>query len=163
MSTSHSHEADWVYGHPHEPNPAPPGEDSSFTVVLPNGATHSLSTEALQKFPFTTIENCLIVSTGHGTSGPFCFGGVRLQTLLDSLLGEQKWSYVDVQSGDDFGTRIQAGELQNESTDRPSLLAWQLDGVPLTRQRGLVRLIVPSEVDDALKQVKWIKEIRIAE
>ncbi len=162
MTAPHSHEPDWVHGHPHEPNPAPPSEDASFSVILPDGTGHHFSVERLQQLPFTQIENCIIVSTGHGTSGPFCFGGVRLLTLLNSLLtAGQEWSYADVQSGDHFGTRIFAAELLNESAGRTSLLAWQIDGVPLTRQRGLVRLIVPSEVDDALKQVKWVKELVI--
>ena len=41
------------------------------------------------------------------------------------------------------------------------LLAYTLDGAPLTREQGLVRLIVPSEIDDALRQVKWLAMITI--
>ena len=160
MATPHQHEPDWVHHHPHDPNPAPPGEDASFLLISPDGVAHSLSVEALQKLPFCEIENCYIVSTGHGTSGPFRFGGVRLLTVLNALLPtNQPWSYVDVYSGDGFGTRIQAAELLHEHPERASLLAWQLDGTPLTRQQGLVRLIVPSETDDALKQVKWVSQI----
>jgi hypothetical protein len=36
-----------------------------------------------------------------------------------------------------------------------------LDGAALTREQGLVRLIVPSERDDALRQVKWLATITI--
>jgi hypothetical protein len=31
----------------------------------------------------------------------------------------------------------------------------------MTRKQGLVRLVVPTETDDALRQVKWIAEIRV--
>lgn len=86
MLSAHSHEPDWVHGHPHDPNPAPPGEDASFSLVFPNNIAHFVAVEALQQFPYCEIENCYIVSTGHGTSGPFRFGGVRLLTVLDALL-----------------------------------------------------------------------------
>lgn len=158
--TPHHHEPDWVHHHPHDPNPAPPGEEASFSLILPNGVVYRLSVPEIEALPFSEIENCLIVSTGHGTSGPFCFGGVRLLTLLDAFLPtDQAWTYLDVQSGDGFGTRLYASELQHELPERASLLAWQIDGTPLTRQQGLVRLIVPSETDDALKQVKWVAQI----
>jgi hypothetical protein len=37
------------------------------------------------------------------------------------------------------------------------------DGQKLTRRQGLVRLIVPREKDDALRQVKWVGRIVIRE
>jgi hypothetical protein len=36
-----------------------------------------------------------------------------------------------------------------------------LNGQPLTRAQGLIRLIVPAETDDALRQVKWVTQIVI--
>jgi DMSO/TMAO reductase YedYZ molybdopterin-dependent catalytic subunit len=115
----------------------------------------------LLRLPSMTLSNCFIVSTGHGTSGPFTFGGVRLLELLESLWGTQaEWHRVDVISADGFGTRISRAEVA-APTDRPILLAYALDGVPLTRAQGLVRLIVPSETDDALRQVKWVAELRV--
>jgi hypothetical protein len=33
----------------------------------------------------------------------------------------------------------------------------------MTREQGLVRLIVPSEENDALRQVKWVARIDIHE
>jgi hypothetical protein len=36
-----------------------------------------------------------------------------------------------------------------------------MEGQPLTREQGLVRMIVPSERDDALRQVKWVGKIVI--
>jgi hypothetical protein len=40
-------------------------------------------------------------------------------------------------------------------------LSYAIDGTPLTRAQGLVRLIVPSETDDALRQVKWVQRIEV--
>jgi DMSO/TMAO reductase YedYZ molybdopterin-dependent catalytic subunit len=64
-------------------------------------------------------------------------------------------------SADGFGNRIFAEELGNVEGQRPMLLATTVDGRPMTRAQGLVRLIVPSETDDALRQVKWIARIEI--
>ena len=94
------------------------------------------------------------------------------------------WRYIDLVSADGFGTRVTPADLSGEGSaahmadasaavgeittgdaahvgDRPILLAYTLDGAPLTREQGLVRLIVPSETDDALRQVKWLATIRI--
>ena len=65
-----------------------------------------------------------------------------------------------VMSADGFGARVSADELRRE-TARPILLALAANGRPLSRADGLVRLIVPGETDDALRQVKWVSEIRL--
>jgi hypothetical protein len=68
---------------------------------------------------------------------------------------------VDVLSADGFGNRVVIEELESESGGRPILLATKRDGKPITRAEGLVRLIVPSETDDALRQVKWIEYLEV--
>ena len=161
-ATAHHHddEPDWVHGHPHEPNPAPPSWDTFFVVRLPGGVKRKYDVADLHRLPLTTVSNCRIVSTGHGTSGPFTFAGVRLLDFLDHVIATGvHWQTVDVISSDGFGTRLTHNELQNDPGERPSLLAHTLDGHPLTREQGLIRLIVPTETDDALKQVKWVAEI----
>ena len=160
--------------HSHEPNPLPPSPDADLTVHLPDGSTRSIAPAALRSLNFVpadglperpspplqvTVQNCYIVSTGHGTSGPFSFTGLRLLDLID-LLWPGEWTQVEVVSGDGFGTRALRTELA-EPTARPILLAHTLDGQPLTRAGGLVRLIVPSETDDALRQVKWVAHVRV--
>lgn len=160
-AASHTHaEPAWVHGHSHEPNPTPPSTDPAITLLLPDGQTHLLTVDALRALPLTTVPECYIVSTGHGTSGPFCFGGVTLRTLLAEFLpAATNWKFVDVVSGDGFGARLHREEVTDAPGERPVLLAYRLDGKPLTRQAGLVRLITPSETDDALKQVKWVAQI----
>ena len=71
------------------------------------------------------------------------------------------WSWVDVVGADGFGARLTPGDVNAPSPGRPIILANAVDGVPLDRARGLVRLIVPAETDDALRQVKWVKRIDI--
>lgn len=156
----HEGEPDWVHGHPHDPNPAPPSLDTFFVVRMPGGVKRRYDVADLRQLPQNAVKDCFIVSTGHGTSGPFTFAGVRLLTFLQHVIASGvHWQSVDVISGDGFGTRLTYDELQQDPADRPSLLAYQLDGAPLTREEGLIRLIVPTEIDDALKQVKWVAEI----
>jgi DMSO/TMAO reductase YedYZ molybdopterin-dependent catalytic subunit len=176
MAAEHPPEdAAWVHGHAHDPNPLPPAGDGSFVVRRPAGEEVDFSVETLAALPQCEVVGCLIVSTGHGTSGPFTFGGVRLADLLAYVLTEARaaahtathaaeraaWHWVDVISADGFGTRLFPAHLA-ETGEPPILLAVRRDGQPLTREQGLTRLIVPSERDDALRQVKWVARIEIA-
>lgn len=159
-------EPPWLHGHAHEPNLAPPPGDGSFVVAvsLPGSglAEQVWQIADLRRLPYTQLDDCYIVSTGHGTSGPFRFGGARLEDLLTAAGGaDLRWRHVDLVSADGFGTRLTPGDLA-ASAHRPPLLAYELDGAPLTRSRGLVRLIMPTETDDALRQVKWLARIEIA-
>jgi DMSO/TMAO reductase YedYZ molybdopterin-dependent catalytic subunit len=119
----------------------------------------------LAALPYVEVGGCLIVSTGHGVSGPFTFGGVRLRDLLAWVLPQTVvWRHVDVVSADGFGTRVHPHDLdppQDGGSERPVLLAYRMDGAPLSRRQGVVRLVVPSEVDDALRQVKWVASVRV--
>lgn len=146
--------------HAHEPNPEPPSADPAFGLWLPDGRTTTITVAELQQIPAVTLTNCFIVSTGHGTSGPFAFTGTRLIDLVEQYV-ETAWSQVEVLSADGFGNRITAAELLQPDPAGPILLAYAIDGRPMTRQEGLVRLVVPSEKDDALRQVKWIGRINI--
>jgi DMSO/TMAO reductase YedYZ molybdopterin-dependent catalytic subunit len=191
----HGAEPPWAHSHAHEPNLQTPAGDGDFVVITPDGGRQTVSPGNLQALPYTSVADCLIVSTGHGTSGPFAFGGVRLGDLIDSILSGRErsepgdnivadrdeyrggyraegrkgdgtapqppaWQYVDLVSADGFGTRLTPADL-GAAGDRPVLLAYTVDGAPLTREQGLVRLIVPTETDDALRQVKWLAVITI--
>lgn len=155
-------EPEWIHGHRHDPNPEPPPGDPEIIAHLPDGTAVRLDIATLQMLPCREIRGCYIVSTGHGTSGPFVFGGVLLADLLVHLVpGADPWQWVDVVSGDGFGTRLTPADLADEASSQPPLLAYRLDGEEMTRQAGLVRLIVPAETEDALKQVKWVARIEI--
>ncbi|MCB0056447.1 MAG: molybdopterin-dependent oxidoreductase [Caldilineaceae bacterium] len=144
--------------HSHEPNPEPPTAVPDVTLELPNGRVLTLDLPTLHNLPAVTVENCIIVSTGHGASGPFAFRGVSLLALVQAYWSGA-WRQVAVHSADGFGNRVLRAELEQPDPAGPILLAYACDGVPLTRPQGLVRLIVPSERDDALRQVKWVARV----
>ncbi|HXF62997.1 MAG TPA: molybdopterin-dependent oxidoreductase [Caldilineaceae bacterium] len=166
-------EPEWLHSHAHEPNPSPPHDDPTVALRLPGGERIFLAPEDLARLPQTTVPGCWIVSTGHGASGPFTFGGVRLADLIAAYT-PAAWRYADIISADGYGNRVYATEAQTgegkggqavgdaaTARDRPILLATTLDGAPMTRAQGLVRLIVPSETEDALRQVKWVARIEV--
>ncbi len=153
---------DPLHPHAHDPNPDPPSVDPTFQLRLPHGDELAVSVASLAELSQTTLTDCYIVSTGHGSSGPFTFTGPTLLACVQHYLAPtQAWSQVEVISADGFGTRVRAAELLDRGNPRPILLALTRNGQPLTRQQGLVRLIVPSETDDALRQVKWVGQINI--
>lgn len=148
---------------PHEPNFEPPATGPSFTLEWADGQVMTVTLDDLYALPFVAVTDCYIVSTGHGTSGPFTFGGARLRDLLAARLPPTlAWTRADVLSGDGFGTSLSALEILDPAPPRPILLVYTLAGQPLGRTQGLVRLIVPSETDDALRQVKWVGCVRVS-
>lgn len=146
--------------HSHDSNPEPPSPDSHFTLVLPDGRSRIITLADLYRLPVATVSNCIIVSTGHGISGPFTFTGV---TLWDFVMAywPGTWTEAEVVSADGFGNRVFVAEARNASSSGPIILAYGVDDTRLTRRQGVVRLIVPGERDDALRQVKWIGKIVI--
>ena len=156
MSNNH----DPLQPHSHEPNPEPPSADPSFELILPDGRSQAITVSELEKLPETAVANCYIVSTGHGTTGPFTFSGVTLREFMQMYVRDA-WSQAEVISTDGFGNRVFAEELVQPNTAGPIILAYKVNGRPLTRQEGLVRMIVPGERDDALRQGEGGGRIRI--
>ena len=153
------HSYDPLRPHSHDPNPAPPSETADFLLSLPDGSQQSVTPDDLSRLPQATVPDCYIISTGHGTSGPFAFSGVAFVDFVRHFWAGE-WSEAEAISGDGFGTRLATDEVKG-AVKRPILLAIASDSQPLRRAAGLVRLIVPSEIDDALKQVKWIGRVNI--
>jgi DMSO/TMAO reductase YedYZ molybdopterin-dependent catalytic subunit len=146
----------------HEPNPTPPSADPTIVLVVPGRNDERLSLADLEALPYTRVADCFIASTGHSPSGPFTFGGVALADLLRATLGPRPdFTAIEIVSGDGFGTRVGAAELVNATRDGDLLLAYEVDGRRLTRPEGVVRLILPQEADDALRQIKWVGTIRV--
>jgi DMSO/TMAO reductase YedYZ molybdopterin-dependent catalytic subunit len=79
---------------------------------------------------------------------------------LVNAYANEPWSKITILSQDGFGTRLTYEEVR-ASPHRPILLAYEINGAPMSRKAGLVRLVVPSETEDALRQVKWVGEIRL--
>ena len=141
--------------HAHDPNPNPHSADPAFVLSRPEHPPLSISPANLLALPVTTFENCYIISTGHGISGPFSFSGVTLSQLIDHY-APAGWSAAQIVGGDGFGAMVTVGEFGQ------ALLAHTRNGRPLGRQQGLIRLIIPSEQDDALRQVKWVSQINLS-
>lgn len=146
----------WLNAHSHEPNPVAPAGDGAFLFTA-GSVSQRIDLARLRVLTFTEIAECSIVSTGHGRSGPFRFGGVLVADFLTALLpaGTQV-AKADFVSADGYGTRLDAATVR--ASPGP-LLAFTLDGAPMQRRQGLVRLIVPGETGDALHQVKWLARI----
>ncbi len=155
-----NHHHDPLRPHSHEPNLAPPSASPTFELVQGDGQIEKISVQQLQQLTTTTLADCYIVSTGHGTSGPFTFTGVTLLDFMQAFVTES-YSQVEIVSADGFGNRVMAEEMRSSTGGFQVLLAYMIDGQPMTRNQGLVRMIVPSEADDALRQVKWIGKIRV--
>jgi len=155
-------EVDPLRPHRHDPNLQTPAGDGSLRLLPSGGNPLTIAVADLRRLPLREIPRFTIVSTGHGTSGPFSFGGAALQDVVSAWAAPLPAHFsVEVVSADGFGNRIEDGELRHPPEAGPILLAFLRDGAPLTRDEGLVRLIVPSETKDALRQVKWVSEIRV--
>src|SRR5262245_49195153 len=100
----------WLHPQSHEPNPNPPAADPILVLTRPDESLATMTVADLSELPQKSIEDCYIVSTGHGASGPFRFEGVTLVDLL-SVYGVTTWSYADITSADGFGTRIYRSEI----------------------------------------------------
>lgn len=151
-------ESDPLRPHAHDPNPDPPAGPSTLILRLSTRHRQLINLAGLARLPQTAVPSCTIVSTGHGASGPFTFAGVALVDLL-AAYACGRFTSVEVISADGFGTRVLAHELK--AGQPPILLATRVDGRALTRSEGLIRFIVPAEKDDALRQVKWVRSIRV--
>lgn len=155
------HEHDPLRPHSHDPNPAPPSSDPAFTLITPDGLIRAITPADLARLPQSQSQPFSIVTTSHGTAGPFVFGGVTLWAFLAHVTMLPEHFQVEAVSGDGFGTRLSGDELRQPHPNGPVLLSTHRDGELLNREQGLVRLIVPSETDDALRQVKWLAELRV--
>lgn len=144
--------------HSHDNNIIIPGDDESVTLALPDGRERTFSAEDLASFPQHEINYSY--TTDHGPHGPYRLGGVALADLVSAEMPpDTPFNSVEVISADGFGNRVDADELSAEGD--PILLCITCDSADLSRQLGLVRLVVPSETDNALRQIKWVKQIRI--
>lgn len=142
----------------HEPHPFPPSGNADLRVTGPDLKPLVFAVADLRRLPAIAQTDCFIVSTGHGASGPFRFEGPTLATLAFHC-GITDFAGVRVAGGDGFFTLLTAPETTEARTGSTAMLALTRDGMALTREQGLVRLVVPTEKRDALKQIKWVSHI----
>ncbi len=143
--------------HSHDNNTKPPHTDPSILLILPTLELITLTLDDLRALPRTQF--AYEYTTDHGKHGPYQLEGVTLADLMGRYWPGPFVS-VEVMSADQFGNRLFPDELMG-GKHNPPLLCDMSDGESLTRENGLVRLVVPSEIDNALRQVKWVATIRI--
>ena len=142
--------------HKHHNNTTPPEGNTNITINKPDGTSIEVSLEQLQNnYPLSIIPAYTYV-TDHGVHGPYRLEGVSLKDLLASM---HDWSEVEVLSGDGFGNRITKAEVLDKGD--PIMLYFKTDNELLERKHGLIRLVVPAETDNALRQIKWVKTVNI--
>ena len=148
----------WPDSHSHEPNPVVPEGDERVKLVI-GGTGRMLDLADLRAIKYTELSDVAIASSGHPSTGPFRFGGALVSDLLAALMpGATEVDHVDFVSADGYGTRLDGALLR--AFPGP-LIAYAIDGAPMRREQGLVRLIVPAEIDAALHQVKWLARIEV--
>jgi len=144
--------------HKHSNNTTAPKGNTNITINKTNGSSLDLSLEQLKtNYPQSVIPAYTYV-TDHGVHGPYRLEGVSLKDLITQE-NKNDWSEVEVLSADGFGNRISKEEILVE-TD-PIMLYYKSNDKMLERKHGLVRLVVPTEIDNALRQIKWVKTINI--
>ncbi len=137
----------------HHNNQRPPDDDTTISVINPDGAQLDFSLATLVSFPQSELTYSF--STDHGKHGPYRLSGVALRDIFVGLT----FTVAEVLSADAYGTRIYAHEINR--SDQPILLCTHKDGHLIGRNEGLIRLIVPSETDNALRQIKWVRHITL--
>lgn len=144
--------------HKHSNNTTPPRGNSNITLYNTDSSSVELSLEQLQmNYPPSIIPAYTYV-TDHGVHGPYKLEGVSLKDLITKEV-KTPWSELEVLSADGFGNRLSKEEIFAKGD--PIMLYFKTDGEMLTKQHGLVRLVVPSETDNALRQIKWVKTINV--
>lgn len=137
----------------HHNNVTPPDDDETFYLLWDKGELE-LTLPTLKTYPKT--EYPYTYKTDHGDHGPYTLLGVALRDLIKEL--SKAWNEVEIKSADGFGNCLTKDEVLAEP---PPMLYYLSDGELLSRQNGLVRLVVPSETDNALRQIKWVREVKV--
>lgn len=139
----------------------PPGDDPTFRLVLPNGRQRVWNVADLLALPPTILPAYTFV-TDHGAHGPYRLQGAALRDVV-AAVWDGVWQEAEVVSADGYSNRVQREEVEggNSAEIAPILLCYAANDQPLTRRHGLIRLVVPSETDNALRQIKWVHAIRL--
>lgn len=144
--------------HKHHNNTTAPDSNTNIQLNTPKGKTIEITLEQLQTNYPTSIIPAYTYVTDHGVHGPYRLEGVSLKDLI-AKENISDWSEVEVLSADGFGNRIAKDEVL--AAGDPIMLYYKTDDDMLSKQHGLVRLVVPTETDNALRQIKWVKTINI--
>lgn len=155
----------WVHAHSHEPNLVAPGGDGSLLLQLPEGSERQLTVTDLAALP-SCARSGRLPDCQHGARHlrPICLWWRRPRQPAGRPAAD-RGGLASSQRLERRRFRHPAhprrpGCCQRRTAD-PAGLSLRRQTAP-PRARGLVRLVVPAEVDDALRQVKWVSHIRLS-
>lgn len=139
--------------HRHDNNETPPDEKLDIWLELPQQKIcvwpTYWPTYPRHELPAYTY------TTDHGRHGPYRLAGVSLKTIIHTHW-TNPFAAVIVISADGFGNRITSQELWADG-GKQILLCDESNGRALPRTAGAIRLVVPRETDNALRQIKWVR------
>jgi DMSO/TMAO reductase YedYZ molybdopterin-dependent catalytic subunit len=142
-------------------NTIPPAVDGRQWRLKINGLVEkplALTLEDLRRYApshqFVTL-SCISNPVGGDLIGTTRWTGVSLQRLLPDLQLKPGATHLKIRSADQF---YEVVALDAIKADERIMLAYEWDGVPLTREHGFpLRIYIPDI--HGMKQPKWIESI----
>lgn len=117
----------------------------------------------LMALPKTDVKDYALVGKTRGPLGTFSWSGTELKDVLlkaDPTVSASNILSVTLTAGDGFKTSVSAAEVFGTPAGKPTILAYEQDGKPMTAIQGIIRLVI-SSYEFADRQVKWIKSIEV--
>lgn len=116
-----------------------------------------MAIEDLKKMKLTEVK------TTDRNGETHIYKGVELHTILDGvgvtmgseLRGKNLLKYLLLEAADGYKVIFTLAEIDQEYFDQIILLAFAVDGIPLSKEEGPFRLIVPNEK----KTSRWIRQL----
>ncbi len=144
-------------------NTIPPAVDGQQWRLKIDGLVErplALALEDLRRYPplhqFITL-SCISNPVGGDLIGTTRWTGVSLQRLLPDLQLKPGATHLKIRSADQF---FEIVALDAIKADERIMLAYEWDGVPLTREHGFpLRIYIPDV--HGMKQPKWIESIEV--
>ena len=135
------------------PAASPVASSAAETIEVVGLVTNPgpISISELQTLPTETVE---VTFESGGSPEAHTYTGVRLSDVLEhvGVAGDPATHnpllrrYLIVTAKDGYQIVVSGGELDPNFGNAPMLLAWELDGAPLSPQDGPLRLVVPGDL-----------------
>jgi DMSO/TMAO reductase YedYZ molybdopterin-dependent catalytic subunit len=144
-------------------NTIPPAVDGQQWRLKIDGLVEkplALALQDLRRYPpsnqFITL-SCISNPVGGDLIGTTRWTGLSLQRLLPDLQLKPGATHLKIRSADQF---FEIVALDAIKADERIMLAYEWDGVPLTREHGFpLRIYIPDI--HGMKQPKWIESIEV--
>jgi DMSO/TMAO reductase YedYZ molybdopterin-dependent catalytic subunit len=124
------------------------------TIVLIDGATRkTIKTDSLPALG--TIEATAVLKRSNGMTHTDVWKGTPLGAVLDANAVARPFKELRIQAWDGYVGRVGF----DIATKPDTMLAYQMDGKPIPREDGPVRLVVPSQ--DGFYWIRMITRIEV--